>query len=347
MRKMDVTPDPASDQRRGFDVGGVNHVPETVPIYLNSQDVRSGLSFQDCIPLMRLAMIQISTSPLRQPLRDVLALDEERFFGSMPGAIDEGRFFGAKLVSVFNDRSSEGRQRHQGVVALFEGRTGAPVCFADAEEITRIRTAAATVVATQALARPDAKVLGVLGAGLQAEAHIVALTLARPYERILIWSRNADRAQALAKRTARLFDIEVCKTVQDVAQRAEVICTLTASSTPVLNADWIGPGAHVNAIGSSVAWALEVDPRLVARGRFVVESRTTAQIQAAEYIRAREDRLVDDDHIAIELGEVLAGLELGRRSNDEITIYKSLGHIAQDLMATKHLYCTHYMYKDK
>jgi ornithine cyclodeaminase len=226
------------------------------------------------------------------------------------------------------------------VVVLFDGESGHPVCIADAEAITTIRTAAATTVATEALARPDAKTLAIFGYGTQADAHVTALTSVRKYERIVVWGRSMDRAGEFARRHSEIagLPVEAASSAEAAARESDVICTVTNATTPILLGRWVRPGTHVNAVGSSFAGPVEVDSDLVVASRYIADSRRSALAQAAEFLNAKAAGLVHDDHVVAEIGEVLAHLAPGRVSASDITLYKSLGHIVQDLAAARYLY---------
>src|SRR5699024_4224978 len=212
---------------------------------------------------------------------------------------------------------------------------GQPVCVADAGEITRIRTAAASVVASHALARADACSLGVLGCGTQAVAHIEAFTRAFELDDVLIWGRSHEKAVNLALELENKLGvrIEAKEDPRNVAM-ADIVCTVTSAEEPVLFGDWLRPGTHVNVIGSSRAGPVEVDNELVAGSRYVVDSLSSALTAASEFLVARDAGLIDADHIVAEIGDVLSGRVRARNSGSEITVYKSLGHIVQDIAAT-------------
>ena len=306
-----------------------------------SAQVADGLPFDVCIPLIRHAMERLSAiDPRPEIIRGVIPLGSGRMFGTMPGVIDEGRFFGAKLVGVFPDRRLPGRQRHHGVIVLFDGETGAPLCIADAEQVTTIRTAAASAVATEALARPDARTLSIFGCGHQAQSHLEALSSARAYDRVYVWGRDARRARAFAlEQSARLaFPIEALESAEQAARGADVICTVTSADSPILFGDWVRPGAHINLVGSSIPGPVEVDTNLVAASRYFVDSRPSALAQAAEFLQAKAEGAIDDSHIRGEIGAVLSGSIPGRTRDDDVTVYKSLGHIVQDLASVRRLY---------
>jgi ornithine cyclodeaminase/alanine dehydrogenase-like protein (mu-crystallin family) len=231
-------------------------------------------------------------------------------------------------------------QSHQGLIVLFEPDTGAPVCAVHAGEVTAIRTAAASAVATDALALSDAKHLAILGTGEQAATHARAIAKVRSLESITIWGRTPDRAYTLADQLQAEFALPVTAvaTVEQAAATADILCTVTACSEPILKSEWVRPGTHINAVGSSHAGPAEIDSALVARARFFADSREGVLQQGAEFLRAKQAGLIDDTHILAEIGQVLAGTAEGRRTRDDITIYKSLGHIVQDLASAWWLY---------
>jgi ornithine cyclodeaminase/alanine dehydrogenase-like protein (mu-crystallin family) len=308
---------------------------------IGREEVARRLTYEVCIPLVRAAMIAFSKGETLQHLRSIIPLAGGRAFGVMPGAMSaSGAPFGAKLISVYPDNFAKGRQSHQGVVVLFEPETGEPVCVAHAGEITAIRTAAASAVATDALARPEASRLGLLGYGEQAATHARAIAKVRRLESIAVWGRSRDRAEAFATRVSAELGLPVTAMdeVERLAADADIICTVTAAREPVLNGAWVRPGTHLNLVGSSAAGPVEVDNDLVVRSRFVADSREGVLRQGAEFLKAKEAGLIGDDHIVAEIGQVLAGDVPGRTSPDEITAYKSLGHVVQDLASAWALY---------
>lgn len=308
--------------------------------FIDREEVRRRLTYDICIPLVRDAMIAFSTGETRQLLRSIIPLAQGHLFGIMPGALGADKVFGAKLISIFPENAAQGRQSHQGLIVLFEPQAGTPVCIVHAGEVTAIRTAAASAVATNALALSDAKHLAILGTGEQAVTHARAISKVRALESITVWGRSQDRAQAIATKLHDELNIPIttAPTAQQAVAKADIICTVTAASEPILQSAWVQPGTHINVVGSSHAGPAEVDNALVARSRFFVDSREGVLKQGAEFLRAKQAGLIDDTHIQAEIGEVLAGTAKGRRSSDEITIYKSLGHIVQDLASAWWLY---------
>lgn len=309
-------------------------------LVLDREAVRAHLTMDRCIPLMRQAAIDLSRGITRMPLRQVVPLKGAAKFGVMPGALAEDRPFGAKLVAVFPDNFERGLSSHQGVVALYEPETGAPVCIAHAGEITRIRTAAASAAATDALARPDASRLALLGYGEQALAHLDAIGHVRALSAVTVWGRSLERAEAFARDAAARTGLEVrtCASVAEAVAEADIVCALTHARDPILQAAWLAKGAHVNAVGASTPDAAEIDNALVAGSRLIADHRELALRQGGEIQRARAAGLVDDSCIAAELGQVLAGEIVGRTSAEQVTLYKSLGNVSQDLASLAWLY---------
>ncbi|HMP63344.1 MAG TPA: ornithine cyclodeaminase family protein [Phenylobacterium sp.] len=307
---------------------------------IDQAEGRRRLTFEMCIPLVRQAMIALSRGETRQLLRTIIPLGEGRAFGIMPGALGERAVFGAKLVSVYPENFAQGRQSHQGLVVLFDGETGRPICVAHAGEITAIRTAAASAVATDALARPEASQLALLGYGEQAYTHACALSKVRRLEALSVWGRSPERAQAFARRITEDLGLpcEARPTAQAAVAQADMVCTVTNAAEPILKGAWLAPGTHVNLVGSSYAGPSEADVDLVAAARFIADSREGVLAQGAEFLNAKAAGLVDNDHVVGEIGQVLAGDLPGRQSPDQITVYKSLGHVVQDLAAAEALY---------
>ncbi|WP_309604887.1 ornithine cyclodeaminase family protein [Phenylobacterium sp.] len=307
---------------------------------IDRTEVQARLTYEVCIPLIRRAMIALSRGETRQLLRAIIPLGEGRLFGIMPGALGERAMFGAKLISVFPGNGAKGIQSHQGVVVLFDAESGAPVCVVHAGEVTAIRTAAASAVATDVLARPDAHRLAILGCGEQAATHARAISKVRPLSAIGVWGRSADRAGAFAERLSAELALPVIAqaTARACVAEADIICTVTNAADPVLLGRWVAPGAHVNLVGSGFAGPVEVDDDLVVRARFIADSREGVLAQGAEFLRAKAAGLIGDDHVVGEIGQVLDGALVGRQSADQITVYKSLGHVVQDLAAAQALF---------
>ena len=307
---------------------------------IEREEIARRLTYEACIPLVREAMVSFSGGRTRQLLRSIIPLARGHLFGVMPGALGEDAAFGAKLISVYPENYANGRQSHQGLVVLFEPASGEPVCILHAGEITAIRTAAASAAATASLARPEAHRLAILVYGEQAATHIRALTQVRGITRVGVWGRSAERAAAFCERMQAELGLPVTSSrdPEALAGEADIVCTVTAAHEPVLKGAWVQPGTHINVVGSGVADPVEIDTELVARSRFIVDSREGVLKQGAEFLRAKAAGAIDDSHIVAEIGEVYAGKTPGREYASDITIYKSLGHVVQDLACAWALY---------
>jgi ornithine cyclodeaminase len=308
--------------------------------FFDAAQVEALLDYPGCIDAVRRAMIALSSGERPQPLRQIFTVGDGQMFGTMPGELAALSTFGAKLVSVFADPDRPGCTRHQGVVVAYDGETGAVNCIADAEPVTKIRTGCATAVATDALARGDAEVLTIFGTGVQAEAHLRAVPLVRQFREILLWGRSPDKTRAFADEMSEQIHQAITPVLDrgEATARADVICTVTSSREPVVLGEWVRPGTHLNLVGSSYLGPVEVDPPLVAMARYIADYRPGALAQGAELAAAREAGAIDDNFEVHEIGEVLAGSVPGRQSDSQVTIYKSLGHVAQDLAAAAYLH---------
>lgn len=307
---------------------------------IGPNEVTSTLTYAACIAVMRTAMERLSSGKTAQMLRQIMPLDHGRMFGVMAGTMGPEAAFGSKLICVTPDRSAAPVPSHQGVVVVFNAETGAPACVAEAGAITSIRTASASAMATDVLARSDARTLAILGTGEQALHHALAIPHVRMLDEIRIWGRSSERAQALAAEVAEKTGIAVRVFVQvaEAVSGADIVCTVTASTDPILLADMIAPGAHINVVGSSYDGPREIDDALVAASRFYGDSSDSVRAQGAEFRHALNSGAVGESHLIGEIGEVLLGTVVGRQSDTDITIYKSLGHIIQDIASAEYIY---------
>jgi len=305
---------------------------------LRGPEIRALLPMDACIDLMRRTMIAVSQGRACIPLRSVVPVTNG-MMGVMPGALADPDCFGLKLLSLFPGNPAVGLSSHLGLVLLFEPEHGRPVAMMDAAEITAIRTAAASGLATDLLAREDAGDLAILGAGEQAASHLEAMLAVRKVRRVRIWSRTTAHAEAFAASQGAKWNIaiEAVADPEAAVVGTNLICTVTASRKPILKGAWIAPGAHLNVVGASRADAAEIDIEAVTRSRYFVDYRASTLAEAGEYLRAVAVGAIGEDHIQAEIGEVASGAKPGRRTPSEITLYKSLGIAAQDLAAARFL----------
>jgi ornithine cyclodeaminase/alanine dehydrogenase-like protein (mu-crystallin family) len=299
-------------------------------IVLTASDVERLLPLATAIPLMRDAMRQVSAGDTVLPLRQFMAVPGGTGkLAVMPGYVAEPASFGVKIVSKFPRAPGDRHGTHVGAVLIFGAADGLPLALIDGATLTAIRTAATSAMATDVLARTDVGTLLVIGCGEQAHRHIDALREVRALERVMVWGRDRSRAADLADKTGGIVAVDLDAAVA----AADVICTTTSAVTPILHGATLRPGTHVNLVGSAVATSAEADSEVVRRSRFFVDARPAALAAAGELLDAIASGVVDEDHIAGEIGEVLLGRVSGRQSADEITVYKSLGVTAQDLVA--------------
>jgi ornithine cyclodeaminase/alanine dehydrogenase-like protein (mu-crystallin family) len=307
---------------------------------LRGPEVRKLLPMAECIALMRKTMMAVSEGRVVLPLRSILVMPGDRgMMGMMPGYLADPECFGVKLVSLIPRNKPPQYSSHLGLVLLFEAEHGQPVALLDAAEITAIRTAAASGLATQLLARADAGDLALLGAGEQASSHLAAMACARALRRVRVWARDKDKAKAFAETEGarHRISIEVAATVCDAVAGADIICTATKARDPILLGDWLSPGVHLNVVGSSIAAAAEIDTPAVVKSRFFVDCRNSTLNEGGEYLRALRAGAITPDHILGEIGEVANGSKEGRCSPLDMTLYKSLGIAPQDLASAHYV----------
>lgn len=300
-------------------------------LVLDQSQVEELLTMPECIELMQETLVALAREELFQPLRSVVRPPgADGFMGLMPAHRGgEKPAFGLKVVCIFPGNPARGLDAHQGAVVLFDGETGEVRAIANASAITAIRTAAVSAVATRALAREDARTLAILGAGVQAKSHLEAMRSLHPWDRVVVWSRTREHAEELG--------VDVADTAEDALRDADVVCTTTTSREPVVRREWLKDGAHLNAVGSSIATTRELDTATVADASLFVDRRESTLNEAGDYLFPAAEGAIGPKHIRAELGEVLAGTAEGRRSPDELTVFKSLGLAVEDLACAQFL----------
>lgn len=307
---------------------------------LGAAAVESLLSIGQCVEAVAEAMRAVTRKQVLSPLRSVITLALPNAMGIMPGAMLSHGRFGIKVLALYPGNGALGLPSHAGVVVLFDAANGTPLAVLDSNSVTALRTAAASAVATRALARRDSHVLALLGTGHQALWHVHALQTVMKITRLQLWSRTAASVAHFVAQLGVLDGVEVV--VADNAQAAvagaDVVCTVSSSREPILQGAWLKPGQHVNLVGASVASAQEADVEVVRRSHFFVDTRASAAVQAGEWLQALKDGVVGEPHLRGEIGEVLLGQVPGRESASDITVYKSLGHIAQDIATAEAVY---------
>jgi ornithine cyclodeaminase len=308
-------------------------------LVINGKQVRGLLPMNECMDAMEAALMALRKGEALNPLRLMMGLPEGRgLLVNMPSYVQNA--MGLKVITVMPGNEGTAYDSHQGAVLLFEAEHGSLLAMMDAGEITAIRTAAVSGVATRLLARQDAGDLAILGSGVQARTHLEAMRVARQLRRVRVWSRNADNARAFAERESAGVGIaiEPVDSVQAAVTGADLICTTTGSREPVLKGEWVGPGTHLNVVGASLKTARETDTALMVKSRLFVDRRESTLAESGDFLIPKNEGVVDDSHIQGELGEVLLGQAAGRRSPDDITLFKSLGLAIEDLASAQLIY---------
>ena len=302
-------------------------------ILINPAALDELVSLNDAIAIVDMAMREFSAGQVGAPQRAVMTVNPATRLGLMPGTMPGLGRFGLKVVSLSSEAPKFGLSSHQGMMLLFDDATGQPLCAVECHALTKLRTAAASAVATRALSRPDSKILTIIGNGALAGAHIDAISAVRPIEQVIVWGRQPGKVEAMIQNLPKFLNqkISVVNDIRQAVGLADIICTVTGSQEPLIHGEWLKPGQHVNLVGSSLRAAREVDDDVVARGYYIADSRVHALSQAGELCHAIEAGRVKDDHLKGEIGEVLAGTVPGRSNREQITLYKSLGHVAQDI----------------
>lgn len=290
-------------------------------LILDEAAVRTFLDMRTLIPAMERALSALSVGRAVQPLRVMVPVAEHGgFLGSMPAYA--GAQLGAKLVTFFPN--NEGIPTHHALVLLFRPETGQPLVVMDGRLITEMRTGAVSAAATKSLARPNTSVLAILGSGVQARSHLEALRLVREFREIRVWSpRNAGAF-------ARLHEVRLARSAEDAVCGADVIVVATTSRTPILRGEWLSPGAHINAVGAPRPDWRELDDQVLRKAKLYVESREAATRESGDVIAAGS--------IFAEIGEVVAGTKPGRQSEEEVTLFKSVGVAVEDVASAELVY---------
>jgi len=302
-------------------------------IVLSEHDVRELLDMESCIEAMTEVLASLARGELYQPLRSIARPpDAGTLLGLMPAyRAEPASAYALKEIVVVPTNPARGLDTHMGGVLLHDGETGELVAMMNASPITEIRTAAVSAVATRAFARPGAGRVAILGSGAQARGHVHAMRAVLGDPEIRIWSRNEDAAEQLAGEVGAI----VAPSVDAALFGAEVVCTTTAATEPIVEKRWLASGAHVNAVGSCFPTTRELDTETVAHSSFFTDRRESCLNEAGDFILAVAEGAVGPEHIKAELGEVLAGMHPGREHEDELTVFESLGIAVEDLASAE------------
>jgi ornithine cyclodeaminase/alanine dehydrogenase-like protein (mu-crystallin family) len=306
-------------------------------LVLSARDVHRLLRYDECADAMREVLAALARGQAYQPLRTVLQPEgASGLMALMPSFLPgDAAFYGLKAICITADNPAIGLDAHLGIVLLSSAQTGEPVAILNASAVTEIRTAAVSAVATELLARPDADVLAIIGTGVQARAHLLALSAARPVSQIRVAGRRPASASAFAEsvREQSAAPVVACASAREAVDGAGIIVTATTSARPVLERGWLAAGTHINAVGACFPAARELDTATVAAAALFADSRESARSESGDYRLALADGAIGPDHVRAELGEILAGRAPGRSGEQEITVFESLGLAVEDLAA--------------
>jgi alanine dehydrogenase len=298
-------------------------------LLLNEMEVQRLLDPEALLDALAEGFRALSSGLVDAPKRNGVTVPDTGFLLAMP-AYQHGREVTVKLVSVFHDNQRLGIPSHQALICLFDPETGTPLSFMDGTYITALRTAGAAALSTRLLARTDTRVLAIVGAGVQGRAHLTMLPRVRQFSEIRIASYHFAQAEQLAATDARARAVE---TAEEAVRGADVVCLCTSAAEPVISADWLAPGMHVTSVGYSPPGG-ELDPRVIERGRLFVETRLAFEPPPA----GCGELAGFDPSVGTELGEILLGRGMGRQSNDDLTVYKAMGHACEDMAAASLVY---------
>ncbi len=310
-------------------------------LIISQSEVQQLVTIKECIAVVGEALKNLAAGKATMPLRSALWLPEKKgALGLMPAICRDPESMGIKVVSVFPENTTTEYDSHQGVVILFNTQNGNCIAIIDASSITAIRTAAASALATDLLASRDAEELAILGSGVQAQKHLESMLLIRPIKRVNVWSRDFKHAQEFTTSESGKYDIPIkpYQNVEEAVHNADIICTTTAAKEPVLFASFVKDNTHINAVGACVSSTRELDSDLVTKSRFFVDCRESALNESGDFLFPKKEGKIGDDHIAGEIGELVTGNVTGRRTQEEITIFKSLGIAIEDLFSAEFIY---------
>ena len=310
-------------------------------LIINNSQVRELLPMRDCMEVVGEALSALARGEGEQPLRSGFLLpDRQGVLAWMPGSLAAGQPFGIKVLSVVENPGELGVESHQGGVLIFDPANGSPLALCEAGAITAIRTAAVSALATDRLARADSEILAILGAGTQASSHIEAMLAVRKISHIRVWSRDPDKVRVFAEEQAARhgMTVEPAADVTSAVAGADIVCTTTSAREPVLSAQMIGPGMHINAVGASIPSWREIDPGLLPLVSLFTDRRESLRTEAGEYIQAVENGLLEQGRVVPEIGEVFIGDHPGRTAETEITLFRSLGLAVEDIASAQLVY---------
>ena len=299
------------------------------------------ITMEECITIMENIFIQLEEDQAFNPLRSAMLIPGENgLLSMMPGYVNKQDIMGIKSVSVYPENANIGLESHQGSVTLFNALNGTPLAIMDAGQITAIRTAAVSGLATRILAKKNSKILAILGSGIQARTHIEAMTTILNLEEIRVWSKNKKNAKKLVEEQRKKYAIPFrpFDTVNEAIYNADIICTTTAAVEPILQGKYLMQGVHINAVGSSVRNTRELDGFAIKLSKLYVDKIESTINESGDFLMAKQEGTIDDNHIIGTLGEILTKQKKGRNNINDITLFKSLGLAVEDIATAFFIY---------
>ena len=299
------------------------------------------ITMEECITVMENIFIQLEEDQAFNPLRSAMLIPGENgLLSMMPGYVNKQDIMGIKSVSVYPENANIGLESHQGSVTLFNALNGTPLAIMDAGQITAIRTAAVSGLATRILAKKNSKILAILGSGIQARTHIEAMTTILNLEEIRVWSKNKKNAKRLVEEQRKKYAIPFrpFDTVNEAIYNADIICTTTAAVEPILQGNYLMQGVHINAVGSSVRNTRELDGFAIKLSKLYVDKIESTINESGDFLMAKQEGTIDDNHIIGTLGEILTKQKKGRNNINDITLFKSLGLAVEDIATAFFIY---------
>ena len=309
-------------------------------IVIGKQEVRELMTMGETIELMKETLADLNEGKSSMAMRTNHKLSGNDFYLLMPAYLIEKEYFGVKLITIFPSNHDKGLPSHQGVVLLFSAEDGQEKAAIDCIEVTALRTAAVSAVATDLLAKKDAKVLGFLGAGVQARNHVESLLLVRDIDEILVWDLYESAAKKFADEMSAKFGVKVtvCENAEQVVSNSDIVTTVTLAKEPIVNGDWVKPGTHINAVGASAKAYREIDSKTVAKAKFYADKKESTLGESSDFLVPMEEGLFGEDHIVGEIGDILLGKTPGRENEEEVTMFEAMGLAVEDIATSAYIY---------
>lgn len=308
---------------------------------LTEDQVHALLPMSDLVAAMESALVRFSTGEVLQPVRTVLQVGPSRaFFGLMPAYIEQPARMGTKIVTVYNENHAVGLPSHLATILLLDPGTGALLALMDGRYVTEARTAAVSAVSARHMARAGASTLALIGTGVQARSHLEAYAEVRALTDVRVWSPQARSRDRFVEdmRGKVPVSLVAASSAEAAVRGADLIVLATSSPTPVIEDAWVAPGAHVVSVGACRPDQREMPPALVARARLFVDSRAAALVESGDMVMGMAEGRFAADHVRGELGEAVLGRVTGRETDDEVTVFKSLGMAVEDVVAADLVY---------